>query len=879
MTRPLSILLVIIVLASGFTGCAAPPDSTRPSIPGGTTDNQPRVTISFGAERAEDAFYKPLIAAFHEQNPDIEVVFRPFDDITPDSSQELRAIMSSVDTALLPHLPADAPTEIYLRDLKPFIDADPTFDRDDYYQRLLAPSDAQIYVLPATVEITLLAYNKDLWIAAGLPEPDPAWSWPDLIAAAEQIADPQREIYGIADGADGGTILTGMLTTLNTPILRTVAETGRLDQPELAAVLDTIQELADAGVVYTVAREHDTQNRADAATSASQPVIETLIWEQRLGMWPAYLSPPDSASLAFAIGLTAFPPDPTSFYDQRMGYSMSHGTQHPEAAWRWLAFVSQQRSLPAHPGQYAGAIAVIPARRSLAEQPDVWAHFAPETAATLQRYLDTPAAATPLIDPSIINALQAAYDRMVDEHQPSDQALQAAQAELQEHWLKQPTPDTRPVVVATPVPESIPADAEVITFGVFHGSSEPIERIAQSFHEKHPTIIVVINSELPTASSGEMPSHTDLAAGVDCYVSNPLEAPAALATAHLDLQPLIDADPRFSLTEYAAPLLTPYQHEAGLYGLPYTVDFLVLTYNQAAFDEAGIAPPAPDWTLDDFLLAAQQLTVGEGNAARYGVAFADVKGVALFLTHVQVAAVQRQGDTFQPNFTNPRLLEALQVYLDILRNYSPQKNLLEYRRVSIDSTTFQLVNEGRVGMWFNYVYPSVFADGITFPVAMAAPLLGNKVVSTNYFQSSGMYISATTQHPQACWEWLNYLSSEVGQLETSFPARRSTAESPAFAQQVLPGALTVYQTYSTVLQQPANDDFTSPLPGSEIDYFWFYQAIDRALQGADLEQELARAQTLTEAFLTCTRAGEKPYVCVEQVDPEYDGWQMRPANE
>jgi hypothetical protein len=59
-------------------------------------------------------------------------------------------------------------------------------------------------------------------------------------------------------------------------------------------------------------------------------------------------------------------------------------------------------------------------------------------------------------------------------------------------------------------------------------------------------------------------------------------------------------------------------------------------------------------------------------------------------------------------------------------------------------------------------------------------------------------------------------------------------------------------------------------PGTPpIDYYWFYRAIDRALQGKNLEQELAQAQALTEQYVACVRSGGERQPCDQQVDPNY----------
>jgi hypothetical protein len=64
-----------------------------------------------------------------------------------------------------------------------------------------------------------------------------------------------------------------------------------------------------------------------------------------------------------------------------------------------------------------------------------------------------------------------------------------------------------------------------------------------------------------------------------------------------------------------------------------------------------------------------------------------------------------------------------------------------------------------------------------------------------------------------------------------------------------------------------------PFYRSTLDFFWFFQAVGRALQGKDLERELAVAQALTEQYLACVRGGVKGSDCAKQVDPQYQAWQ------
>ncbi|MCG8352251.1 MAG: hypothetical protein MI924_31180, partial [Chloroflexales bacterium] len=67
---------------------------------------------------------------------------------------------------------------------------------------------------------------------------------------------------------------------------------------------------------------------------------------------------------------------------------------------------------------------------------------------------------------------------------------------------------------------------------------------------------------------------------------------------------------------------------------------------------------------------------------------------------------------------------------------------------------------------------------------------------------------------------------------------------------------------------------TPPREGALQPYlepYWLFRAVDRALQGKDVDAELDDAQALTERYLSCVRGGGQPRSCALTVDPDYDG--------
>jgi len=84
------------------------------------------------------------------------------------------------------------------------------------------------------------------------------------------------------------------------------------------------------------------------------------------------------------------------------------------------------------------------------------------------------------------------------------------------------------------------------------------------------------------------------------------------------------------------------------------------------------------------------------------------------------------------------------------------------------------------------------------------------------------------------------------------------------------GAADVYQAYTQALERSGDLAPGGNTLGTRvIDYFWFYRALDRALQGEDLERELAEAQELTEQYIACMRSSAQRQDCEHQADPTY----------
>jgi ABC-type glycerol-3-phosphate transport system substrate-binding protein len=181
---------------------------------------------------------------------------------------------------------------------------------------------------------------------------------------------------------------------------------------------------------------------------------------------------------------------------------------------------------------------------------------------------------------------------------------------------------------------------------------------------------------------------------------------------------------------------------------------------------------------------------------------------------------------------------------------------------------------GRSGCIFNIGLESM--RGAPSFTALGPPPLGSGNITANDVQPwGGLFISADTPHPDACWRWLRYLVADqsFAALADGFPANQRMAQSEAFQARAPAGASAILTAYRSALEDaPPDLLIDGPFYAAPLDYYWFFRAVDRALQGGDLEQELADAQERTERHLACVRSGATAGICARQVDPDYQGF-------
>ncbi len=166
-----------------LTGCSGGDDS--PSTGDGTSSGPVTITLA-GWSLATTPEFQTLADAFHAENPDVTVEVKEYD-------------ATNYDTQMTADLAAGSAPDIYVqKNLKNFstyqtgnqlLDVSDVADDlgDDVNGLSAYEVDGATYAIPYRQDSWYLYYNKDLFAAAGVDEPDGSWTWDDYADAAEQL--------------------------------------------------------------------------------------------------------------------------------------------------------------------------------------------------------------------------------------------------------------------------------------------------------------------------------------------------------------------------------------------------------------------------------------------------------------------------------------------------------------------------------------------------------------------------------------------------------------------------------------------------------------------------------------------------------------------
>lgn len=305
------------------------------------------------------------------------------------------------------------------------------------------------------------------------------------------------------------------------------------------------------------------------------------------------------------------------------------------------------------------------------------------------------------------------------------------------------------------------ADPVTVTWAVNQWSQtelELVQKVAAQFESEHPNYKVTVMGYDPETYDQRL--LTDISAGTlpDIFVSaDVFTEPFFESGLTADLTPFA-ARTGLDLSEFDPKFLDLATYEDQVGFLPRAADVVVTYYNKRMFDEAGLDYPAEDWTYDDMLAAAEQLTKrdADGTVTQYGVT-ANYTWWAYWVPMVVAEGGQILSDDLQEAvFNSPEGIRAWNIIFTGLQNewFVPP---------SVQDT-----------MGGPYVPFATGNAAMTFTIRGLTPTFRDQLEDDWDVQlvprgsaerrsgmgTMGYAMSATAENPDAAWDVLHYTYTE-----------------------------------------------------------------------------------------------------------------------
>ncbi|MEU6324787.1 sugar ABC transporter substrate-binding protein [Streptomyces sp. NPDC047009] len=290
-----------------------------------------------------------------------------------------------------------------------------------------------------------------------------------------------------------------------------------------------------------------------------------------------------------------------------------------------------------------------------------------------------------------------------------------------------------------------------MTFSAGADHAKDLDAIVAAFEKNNPTIKVQVQSvpyanyatTLQTAISGGTAPDT-------FELDQQSLATYASSGALLDLAQPAAKDPSYHSSAYAPANLKAAQYKGKQYALPESFSTVVLIYNKTLFAKAGVATPTAGWTWKDEQAAARKLTdAGKGVWGDFQPITFNEFSKALD----QAGGSFLSADGTKATFDSPQGIAAAKWLIS--KNKTTMPDVAKSANTPDYDTN--LFKAGKLAMWHNGNWQFSTLQNVPFDWDVAVEPGDTHKASAVFQNSAG--ISKTTQHADAAFKWLAYLTA------------------------------------------------------------------------------------------------------------------------
>lgn len=247
----------------------------------------------------------------------------------------------------------------------------------------------------------------------------------------------------------------------------------------------------------------------------------------------------------------------------------------------------------------------------------------------------------------------------------------------------------------------------------------------------------------------------------------------------LDINDYVAADtenPAANLDDYFPDVLQTAQYEGRLYGLPWIAQPVVLFYNRALFDEAGLDHPTLDWTWEEFQEAAAALTQdtdGDGNNDQWGFTMNGWPPIHMFIW-------QAGGDVISEDLSAspvdaPEAIRGAEFYADMIFDdvHTPPQAVIQEQGFG------EMFKAGRIAMFMGGAADDLDrVEGLDVGVVAVPSGPANR---QTFAWTASTVITAQTQFPDEAYQALAKLTEGIHHWKIVAP-RQSLATAEVITQ-------------------------------------------------------------------------------------------------
>ena len=239
----------------------------------------------------------------------------------------------------------------------------------------------------------------------------------------------------------------------------------------------------------------------------------------------------------------------------------------------------------------------------------------------------------------------------------------------------------------------------------------------------------------------------------------------------MDLNEVIENSEVLDMNNFAQGVVDLYNVDGAQISIPKDVSTIGLWYNKTLFDEAGVEYPNENWTWDDLLSAAHDLTDSEKGV--YGLNAPLNTEENLFNYVYQNGGDILINDKTESGYSLPETQEALEWYanLSLVEKVSPSQTQFA------ENGNSTLFTSGKVamGMFGSWMYNEFITNEYTAKNCAVAALPQGKAGNATIYNGLGNSVAANTKNKEAAIKFIEFLGSEEaniiqGEYASAIPA-------------------------------------------------------------------------------------------------------------